>query len=77
VFAKLLRRHLRIPGAVDGALLCQGQRVSVSGLGSTREQLETLRHRLPVVVSPETAAALERGLGRREAELPLTRDLVA
>jgi YegS C-terminal NAD kinase beta sandwich-like domain len=72
VFAKLLRRHLRIPGTSAGTLLCRGERVSVSGLGSKREQLETLRHRLPVVVSPETAAALEGGLGhRREAEVPL------
>ena len=61
VFAKLLRRHLRTPGAAPGTLLCRGERVSVSGLGSAREQLEILRHRLPVVVSPETAAALERG----------------
>ncbi len=77
VFARLLRRHLRLPGASDGTLLCRGQRVSVSGLGSRREQLEILPHRLPVVVSPETAATLERGLGPREAEVPLAPDLVA
>jgi diacylglycerol kinase (ATP) len=77
VFAKLLRRHLRLPGASDGTLLCRGQRVSVSGLGSTRERLEILPHQLPVVVSPETAATLERGLGRRKAEVPLAPDLVA
>jgi hypothetical protein len=77
VFGKLLRRHLRIPGAGAGTLLCRGERVSVSGPGSAREQLESLRHRLPVVVSPETAAALERRLGRREVEVPLAHDLVA
>jgi diacylglycerol kinase (ATP) len=77
VFAKLLRRHLRIPGAADGTLLCRGQRVSVSGLGSRREQLEILHHQLPVIVSQETAATLERGLGRRQAEVPLAPDLVA
>lgn len=73
VFAKLLRRHLRIPAAADETtLLCRGQRVLVSNRRSTtRDQLETLPHRLPVVVSPETAAALERELGRRETEAPL------
>jgi diacylglycerol kinase (ATP) len=76
VFAKLLKRHLRVPGALSGTLLCRGQRVSVSGLGSRRDELEMLRHRLPVVVSPETAAALARGLGR-EAEVPLAPDLAA
>jgi diacylglycerol kinase (ATP) len=79
VFGKLLRRHLRVPGAADGTLLCRGRRVSVSGRRSTRDQLETVPHRLPVVVSPETAAALERGRGRWETEapLPLAADLVA
>jgi diacylglycerol kinase family enzyme len=78
VFARLLRRHLRVPGAASGTLLCRGQRVSVSGLDSTRDQLEILRHRLPVVVSAETAAALERGLGwRASTEAPLAPDLVA
>lgn len=81
VFAKLLRRHLRIPAAADGTtLLCRGQRVLVSNRRSTtRDQLETLPHRLPVVVSPETAAALEQELGRREtaAPLPLASALVA
>ena len=77
VFGKLLRRHLGIPGAGAGTLLCRGERVSVSGPGSTREQLESLRHRLPVVVSPETATALEPRLGRREVEIPLAHDLVA
>ena len=78
VFGKLLRRHLRLPGA-DGTLLCRGRRVSVSGRRSMRDQLETVAHRLPVVVSPETAAALERGRGRLETEapLPLAADLVA
>jgi diacylglycerol kinase (ATP) len=64
VFATLLRRHLRIPGAGAGSLLCRGQRVLVSGVH--RDRLEVLPHRLPVVVSPETAAALERDLTGRE-----------
>jgi hypothetical protein len=60
VFAKLLRRHLRIPGTDAGSLLCRSQRVSVSGLGTMRDRLEVLRHQLRIVVSPATAAALER-----------------
>jgi diacylglycerol kinase family enzyme len=77
VFAQLLRRHLRVPGRAAGTLFCRGQRVSVSGLGSTRDHLEILRHRLPVVVSCETAAALERGLGQQPTQVPLAPDLVA
>jgi diacylglycerol kinase (ATP) len=77
VFLKLLRRHLRIPGAESATVLCRGQRVSVSGLRSRRDQLEVLRHRLPVVVSPETAVALEPGLGRRDTEVPLAPGRVA
>ncbi len=77
VFAKLLRRHLRIPGTEDGTLLCRGQRVSVSGLGGTRDRLETLRHRLPVVVSAETAATLEQVHVCREDAIPRAAGLVA
>ena len=76
VFAKLLRRHLRIPGTDAGSLLCRGQGVSVSGLGMRRDHLEVLRHRLPVVVSPATAAALKRDR-RRENEVPRVSGLVA
>ena len=77
VFLKLLRRHLRIPGAESTTVLCRGQRVSVSGLRSMRDQLQVLPRRLPVVVSPETAVALERGLGRRDTEVPLAPGRVA
>jgi diacylglycerol kinase (ATP) len=77
VFAKLLRRHLRVPGAESGTLLCRGQRVSVSGLRSMRDHLEVLPRRLPVVVSPETVAALERNPGRPDAEIRLAPRWVA
>lgn len=77
VFLKLLRRHLRIPGAESASALCRGQRVSVSGLRSKRDHLQVLQHRLPVIVSPETAATLERDLGRRAAEVPLAPGRVA
>jgi diacylglycerol kinase family enzyme len=70
VFAKLLRRHLRIPGTVRGTLLCRGQRVWVSGLGARRDRLEVLRHRLPVLVSPEVAAALEADRPGQEDRIP-------
>ena len=60
VFGKLLRRHLRIPGTPGGSALCRGRQVSVSGLGSKRDQLEVQPGALPVVVSPATAAVLKR-----------------
>ena len=76
VFAKLLRRHLRIPGAGPGVFFGRGQRVSVAG-GATNDELEVLSRKLPVIVSPEVIAALERGLGRPVAENPLAPVLVA
>ena len=77
VFVQLLRRHLRVPGTEPGTLLYRGQRVSVSGLRSTRDHLEVLPHRLPVVVSPETAAALERRLEPQDDEVRLAPRWVA
>jgi diacylglycerol kinase (ATP) len=77
VFARLLRRHLRIPGSGTGTLLCRGQRVSVSGLGSARDQLEVLPGALPVVVSRETATTLEQESAQRQRPPPVTTDLVA
>ncbi len=76
VFAKLLRRHLRIPGAGPGVFRGRGRRVSVSG-GSIHDELEALPRQLPVIVSPEALAALERGLGRRVADHPPAPALVA
>jgi diacylglycerol kinase (ATP) len=76
VFGKLLRRHLRLPGAGSGAHACRAERVSVSG-DSVQDELEVLRQRLPVIVSPEVVMTLERGLGRRVSERPLPPALVA
>jgi diacylglycerol kinase (ATP) len=67
IVGQLLRRHLRLPGAQSGTLF-RGSRVSVWGLGARREQLEVLRGRLPVVVSPQVAAALGQGRESRKAE---------
>ncbi len=77
VFGKLLRRHLRIPGLGSGSFLCRGQRVSVSGLGSARDQLEILPGGLPVVVSPERAEALEREALLRQLRPSANATLVA
>ena len=71
VFLELLRRHLRLPGRRAVGMLYRGRRVSVSGLRRTHDRLETLRHCLPVVVSPETAARLQQGLGRRRTAVTL------
>jgi diacylglycerol kinase (ATP) len=65
VFLELLLRHLRLPGTDAIGMLYRGRRVSVSGLRRPHDRLETLRHRLPVIVSPETAARLQQGLGQR------------
>jgi diacylglycerol kinase (ATP) len=64
LIAQLLRRHLRIPGGGAGMSLHRGRKVSVSGLGSVRDQLEVMPQGLPLVVSPKVVAALERDLGR-------------
>lgn len=76
VFAKLLRRHLRVPGAGPGVFFGRGHRVSVSG-GSTHDELEVLPRQLPVIVSSEMVAAFERGLGRQVSDQPLAPALVA
>ncbi len=60
ILARLLRRHLRLPGSEHGALLCRGRHVSVAGPQSARDELKLLPRLLPVLVSPETAATLER-----------------
>lgn len=77
VLAKLLRCHLRLPGVASGTLLCRGQRVGVSGLHATRDLLEVRRDRLPVVVSPETAATLARDLAQRQGHVSLAPGRVA
>ena len=69
VLAKLLRRHLRLPAAEQGSLLCRGRHVSVVTSGSTRDELEVMPGLLPVVVSMEMATRLAR------ESLPATRPL--
>jgi diacylglycerol kinase family enzyme len=64
VVARLLRRHLRIPGGRTGMSLHRGRQVRVSGLRSVRDQLQVMPQGLPLLVSPEVVAALERDLGR-------------
>jgi hypothetical protein len=76
VFAKLLRHYLRIPGRTRDRCSAAASVCQLSGLGTMRDRLEVLRHRLPVVVSPATAAALERDRWR-EDQLPRVSGLVA
>jgi diacylglycerol kinase (ATP) len=57
VLARLLRRHLRLPGAQSGAVY-RGRRVTVAVSGSAREDLELLPGILPVLVAPETRRVL-------------------
>ena len=77
VFLELLRRHLRLPGTRAVGMLYRGRRVSVSGPRRTHDRLETRRHCLPIVVSPETAARLQQGLGRRRTAVALGRGRAA
>jgi diacylglycerol kinase (ATP) len=56
VLAKLLRRHLRLPGTQSG-MVYRGRRVTVVS-DSAREDLELLTGALPVLVRPETRRAL-------------------
>ena len=67
ILARLLKRHLHVPGTERGTLLCRGRRVSIVGPRSARHVLEVIPHRLPVVVSRQTAETLERGLARDDA----------
>jgi diacylglycerol kinase (ATP) len=60
ILANLLKRQLRLPGVEQGTQFLRGRRVSVVGFGSARSELEVIPGLLPVVVSPGTAAALER-----------------
>jgi hypothetical protein len=60
VFVELLQRHLGMPGA-RATRLYRGRRIRVSGRRASRDELTILRRRLPVVVTPETAASLRRG----------------
>ena len=69
LLASLLRRQARVPGAAKGAFVCRGRRVSVAG-AHVRDDLRVLPRRLPVVVSPETAEALARDLGRNGGFAP-------
>jgi diacylglycerol kinase (ATP) len=71
VLAKLLRRHLRLPGADSGTRLHRGRRVSVAASGSARDDLELVPGVLPVLVSPETAKALDRGLAPAAGVSPM------
>lgn len=66
ILVKLLRRHLRIPGTERGMVVYRGRRVSIAA-PSTRDEVELVPRRLPVVVSRETAELLGEKPVRREA----------
>ena len=60
ILARLLKRHLRLPGVDQGSQLYRGRRVSVAASRSAQAKLQLIPGVLPVVVAPETARALER-----------------
>jgi diacylglycerol kinase (ATP) len=75
ILAKLLKRHLRLPGADAGTLLVRGRSVVITGPDSARDELALIPRGLRVVVSAETAARLARGvaLGDRADQTRLDR----
>jgi diacylglycerol kinase (ATP) len=62
--ARLLRIHLRLPGADRVTGLFRGRHVSVAAPGSAPAELRVLTGQLPVVVSRATARALGRDRGQ-------------
>jgi diacylglycerol kinase (ATP) len=60
ILARLLRRHLRIPGTESGMHVYRGRWASVVASGAPRNDLELLPGVLPVLVSPETLRASDR-----------------
>jgi diacylglycerol kinase (ATP) len=60
ILARLLGRHLRIPGADRASRLFRGRHVSVAAPDSQPVELRMLPGLLPVVVPEATARALER-----------------
>ena len=74
VLAKLLRRHLRIPGADPGTQhVYRGRRVSVMASGSPRQDLELAPGVLPVLVSPATQRAFDQALVPADGASPVWR----
>jgi diacylglycerol kinase (ATP) len=73
ILARLLRRQLRLPGTDEEALVCRGRHVSVATPHQVREELDLMPRLLPVVVSSETAEALEREATRAEEIAPAGR----
>jgi diacylglycerol kinase (ATP) len=60
LLAKLLRRHLRVPGTDPDTRLYRGRRVAVMSPPLGRDLIDLLPGRLPVLVSTETARRLHR-----------------
>ena len=71
VLAKLLRRHLRVPGADSGTHVYRGRRVSVVASGSPQQNLELVPGVLPVLVSPDTRRAFDQALVPADGASPL------
>jgi diacylglycerol kinase (ATP) len=62
VLGKLLRRHLRVPGADSGTHVYRGRRVSVVASAAPQQNLELVPGVLPVLVSPDTRRAFDQAL---------------
>jgi diacylglycerol kinase (ATP) len=66
ILASLLRRHIRFPGTDSKAPLWRARHVSVAAPHHGWDELDLIPRLLPVVVSSETAEALERDLTKAD-----------
>jgi diacylglycerol kinase (ATP) len=66
VLGNLIKWAFRLPGARD-AVVYRGKRVSITAGRKMREELDIAPRLLPVLVSPETAVALERQSDREDS----------
>jgi diacylglycerol kinase family enzyme len=67
ILARLLARHLRLPGAARGTLHALGRRVTVAAGGQQPDRVEILPRTLRVRVPPGTTARLRQALVARDA----------
>jgi len=77
IATRLVAHQLRVSSPDERAMLYRAQRVSVTGPDGVRDEMTLLPGRLTVVVSRETAEALQQDRTRIEVAAPLGRAEVA
>ena len=64
IFARLLKRQLRLAGTAPLTFVCRSRHVAVASPRRAPDDLHLTPRQLPVVVSSKTAEALAQGLVR-------------